>query len=95
MKRAFKTVLDALFPLNFTCDICGRETFGTNICNGCAKALKHNDKAVCPVCGRKTVREELCIDCKQKPPLFETAVSSFVYEGSAAHLIRIFKKGCG
>ena len=95
MKRLFKTVRDALFPLNFTCDICGRETFGTNICNYCAKTLVYNDKAVCPVCGRRTVKSELCIECKQKPPLFTMAVSSFIYEGSAAYLIKKFKNGEG
>ena len=88
-------MLDALFPLDFTCDICGRETFGTNICKNCAKTLIYNDKAVCPVCGRKTVINELCIECKQKPPLFKMAVSSFVYEGGAVRLIKKFKNGTG
>ena len=95
MKKFWGTVLDALFPSDFTCDVCGRETFGTNICNGCAKTLVYNDKAVCPVCGRRTVRCELCIECKQKPPLFKMAVSSFVYEGAAAYLIKKFKNGAG
>ena len=95
MKKFLERVRAALFPLDFTCDICGRETFGTNICNNCAKTLVYNDKAVCPVCGRKTVRCELCLECKEKPPLFETAVSSFVYEGAAAYLIKKFKNGAG
>ena len=86
---------DALFPLGFTCDICGRETFGTNICNACSKTLVYNDKAVCPVCGRRTVRYELCVECKEKPPLFKRAVSFFVYEGGGAYLIKKFKNGEG
>lgn len=86
---------DALFPFDFTCDVCGRETFGTNICNACSKTLVYNDKAVCPVCGRKTVRSELCVECKEKPPLFKMAVSAFVYEGSGAYLIKKFKSGEG
>ena len=81
-----------LFPADLTCDICGRETFGTNICEDCAKTLVFNDKQICPVCGRKTVRFELCIECKEKPPLYAMAVSAFVYEGGAAYLIKKFKQ---
>lgn len=95
MKGLLKAVKDLFFPADFTCDICGRETFGTNICEDCAKNLEFNDKEVCPVCGRKTLRPERCIECKNKPPLFETAVSSFVYEGGAAELIKRFKSGAG
>ena len=84
-----------MFPADFVCDICGRETFGTNICDVCAKSLTYNDKEVCPVCGRKTVRSEFCIECKDKPPLYEMAASAFVYEGSAAYLIKKFKNGGG
>ena len=84
-----------MFPADFTCDICGRETFGTNICDGCAKTLIYNDKEMCPVCGRKTVRSEFCIECKDKPPVYEMAASAFVYEGGAAYLIKKFKGGAG
>ncbi len=93
MNVFLKEVLDALFPKDFTCDICGRETFGTNICDDCAKTLIFNDKDKCPVCGRKTVRSEFCIECKAKPPTYKMAASAFVYEGSAAYLIKKFKNG--
>lgn len=91
MNRLFRTVRDMLFPADLTCDICGRETFGANICEDCAKTLVFNDKKVCPVCGRKTARPELCLECKEKPPLFERAVSAFTYEGGAAYLVKKFK----
>lgn len=86
---------EVLFPADLTCDICGRETFGTNICVDCSKTLVYNDKETCPVCGRRTVRSGLCIECKEKPPLFEMAASAFVYEGGAAYLIKKFKEGAG
>lgn len=95
MKRFIKSVWDLLFPTDLTCDICGRETFGANICAECSQTLIYNDKEVCPVCGRRTVRSEFCIECKDKPPLFAMAVSPFVYEGGAAFLIKKFKGGSG
>lgn len=95
MKRLLKAVKEAVHPADFTCDICGRETFGTNICEDCAKALEFNDKEVCPVCGRKTLRPERCAECKNKPPLFKRAVSYFIYEGGVVELIKRFKSGAG
>lgn len=95
MKKFLNTVRDLLFPANFTCDICGRETFGTNICEECAKTLTFNDKEVCPVCGRRTVRPEICAECKAQPPEFDGAVSPFIYGGGAALLIKKFKGGDG
>lgn len=99
MKHSFKkflnSVKDALFPAGFTCDICGTETFGTNICGDCVGTLNFNDKACCPVCGRKTVRPEICAECKSVPPVFAKAVSAFVYEGGAQTLILKFKQGAG
>lgn len=95
MNKFLKAVKDFLFPTDFTCDICGRETFGTNICDECAKTLTYNDKQVCPVCGRRTVRPEICVECKEQPPEFDGALSTFVYEGGAAVLIKKFKLGKG
>lgn len=84
-----------LFPTDFTCDICGRETFGANICERCVKTIMFNDREVCPVCGRKTERAEVCIECKERPPLYKKAVSAFVYEGGAVILVKKFKTGAG
>ena len=84
-----------MFPTDFTCDICGRETFGTNICDSCAKTLIFNNKEMCPLCGRKTARSEFCMECKAKPPVYAIAASPFVYEGGAALLIKKFKGGAG
>ncbi len=90
-----EAVRDVLFPSDLTCDICGRETFGTNLCEDCLKTLVLNDKASCPVCGRKTVQPEICMECKVRPPRFKRAVSAFSYEGGAVVLIDKFKNGAG
>lgn len=88
-----KFIKENLFPPAFTCDACGIETFGTNLCPDCLKNTTFNDKRTCPICGRKTVRPEICIECKAKPPLFESAVSPLIYEGTAVKLIHKFKNG--
>ena len=88
-----KFLKENLFPPSFTCDGCGIETFGGNLCPECLKNTTFNDKFTCPICGRKVARNEICIECKAKPPLFEYAVSSLIYEGTAVNLIHKFKNG--
>lgn len=84
-----------LFPKDFTCDICGVETFGSNLCDDCKKSVVFNDDDVCPVCGRKMPYTALCPECKDKPPAYTKAVSAFVYKDGAQILIWKFKNGSG
>lgn len=93
MNKILKGVLDALFPKSFTCDICGIETFGTNLCPDCQKSVTFNDKTCCPVCGRRYLIDEICLECKDKPPIYKKAVSPLVYEKGAIKLINKFKEG--
>lgn len=88
-----KFIKESLFPLSFTCDVCGIETFNGNLCPDCLKNTTFNDKFTCPICGRKVGKPEICIECKAKPPLFESAVSALIYEGTAIKLIHKFKNG--
>lgn len=89
----FGLIKETLFPSSFTCDACGIEIFDGNLCPECLKRTVFNNKFTCPICGRKVIRAEICIECKAKPPLFEQAVSAFVYEGTAVNLIYKFKHG--
>ncbi len=93
LKKIRNTLRDVLFPLNYTCDLCGREVFGTNLCADCAKTVTFNNKTTCPVCGRKTVRAEICLECKSSPPKYKRAVSAIVYEGGGIRLVADFKNG--
>lgn len=95
MKGLGKFLSETLFPVNFTCDICGIETFETNICDECLKTIEFNNKTTCPVCGRKTVRAEICYECKARAPLFKKGVSALIYRDGAAALIKKFKNGNG
>lgn len=91
----FKKLAEKLYPPDFTCDICGVETFGGNLCPDCLKTVTFNDGPVCPKCGRFTLRNEICLDCKARMPLYKRAVSPLVYEGGAVTLIYKFKSGDG
>lgn len=94
LKKILNTILDAFFPENFTCDICGIEIFnGDNLCEKCRDTLTVNNQLTCPVCGRKTAASGLCLECKAQPPLFDKAVSPLVYSGGAKALILKFKSG--
>ena len=93
MNKILKFISDALFPQSFTCDLCGIETFNTNLCPDCLKTVEFNDKEVCPVCGRKNSISDICFECKAKAPLFKKGVSPLVYQGGSAALIAKFKNG--
>lgn len=85
--------MDAVFPRDYTCDICGYESFGGNICQKCLSELPLNNGITCPVCGRRNNVRDICIECKAIPPIFKAAVSPLVYEGSVIKLIHKFKGG--
>lgn len=96
MKNKFIKILkEIVFPANYTCDICGAETFGSNICETCLKTVVFNNGTTCPVCGRKTVRPEICLECKAQPPRYKRAVSPLVYDGGVIELVAKFKNGDG
>ncbi len=93
LEKFTKALRDTFFPLNYTCDICGIETFGTNLCPDCQKTVPFNNLKTCPVCGRKTAAAEICLECKSRLPVFKKAVSPLVYEGGSIKLISKFKNG--
>lgn len=92
--KFFGALSQAVFPDNFTCDICGREIFdGGRLCEKCKKTVEFNDGAVCPHCGRRTSYDFLCLECKAEAPLFDKARSAIIYDGGGKLLVQRFKKG--
>lgn len=92
--KFFGALSQAVFPDNFTCDICGREIFdGGRLCDKCKKTVEFNEGAVCPLCGRRTSYDFLCLECKAEAPLFDKARSAIVYDGGGKVLVQRFKNG--
>lgn len=92
----FKGFLNILYPPNFTCDICGIEIFnGDNLCQKCRDTVTVNNRFTCPVCGRKNPSPRLCLECKAQPPLYDKAVSPYVYSDGTQALMLKFKNGEG
>ncbi len=85
---------DILFPLDLTCNVCGREIFtGKFFCSDCENDLPHlNEGFVCSHCGRKTPYEaERCDSCSGRNTYFDKAVSLFDYEAPINKLITDLK----
>lgn len=96
IKTVFNELSDALFPGNYTCELCGIEIFdGGNLCRKCAETVTLNDGATCPVCGRRTEVNQVCLECKSSSPSFRRAASALVYKDGAVRLILKFKNGNG
>lgn len=96
LKKVFDGLLDIMYPRNFTCDICGIDIFnGTNLCDKCRDTITVNNGLTCPVCGRKTPSSRLCLECKAQPPVYDRAVSPYVYSGGTEILMYKFKNGEG
>lgn len=84
-------VLDAIFPQDITCDICGEELVAQTryrICAQCMEGLTFIEGKRCAVCGVPMKDEaEYCLRCQHAPDSFLKNRSPLVYEGKAKQLI--------
>lgn len=93
-RRVFDKTLDFLFPLEITCNACGREIFsGTPFCEQCEKTLPRlSGGCVCAHCGRKIPYEATrCDSCSGRDTFFDVAVSVFDYAEPINKLITALK----
>lgn len=93
IKEKLNKFIKFLFPLNHTCNVCGREIFHSGyFCLECENEMVLNDKTICNHCGRRTFNnEEYCISCSGRETKFEKARSVYVYAGKLKPLIAKFK----
>ncbi len=87
---------DKWMKRGYTCDFCAKEAFRypfPRLCDDCDKAFLRNDKFSCAKCGRATVTEGVCLLCKTTFPLFDLALSPYVYHSEVAGAINLFKRG--
>lgn len=92
--KGVKRFSDCLFPLNLTCNLCGKEVFdGQSLCENCREKIVKNDGFICATCGRKVpLLMERCFSCKGNWSV-DLARSAFVYESEIQTLIKRYKYG--
>ena len=81
LSKKLNNIINFLFPLKHTCNVCGREIFsGEYFCDDCIKDLPVNDKVICSHCGRRVFNnEEYCNSCNGRETYFDRARSAYVY----------------
>lgn len=81
-----------LFPVDITCNVCGREIFEGYFCSECEEKLPFNDGFICNHCGRRVFgAEEFCSSCNGRETYFDRARSVFVYSEPIKKLIASLK----
>lgn len=94
IKEAFNKLLEEVFPDNLTCACCNEElTNDQPLCQNCLKELPFI-KSKCKKCGQPINDfSSFCKDCKGVERNFTMAVSPFIYDGTAKHLVYKLKYG--
>lgn len=89
VKGLIKKAIEKAFPLNYTCNNCGREIFtGEYFCEKCESEIPYNNGITCNHCGRRTFNsEEYCYSCSGRETYFLKARSAFIYAPPITNLI--------
>ena len=95
IKDKVQKFTEFLFPINHTCNNCGREIFsGKDFCEDCESQIVYNDKIICNHCGRRTFNaEEYCFSCSGRETHFDKARSVYLYLPPISDLIAKLKYG--
>ena len=96
----WRCALDLIFPRS--CHSCKRSLSGERnpcFCDSCWEKVARLDGPCCPSCGKPFKSTAAlshspthrCGDCREKPPRFDRAVSTGIYDGVLAEAIQLFK----
>jgi len=77
-----------LFPP--ACLLCGQTAEEEALCLACAQSVTGIGFA-CPLCAIPNDDASVCQGCSQHPPIWQSAQSAFVYQGSIRHLMQQWK----
>lgn len=88
-----KIIEETFFPINYTCNACGKEIFdGEYFCCDCNKNLPYIKENRCNHCGRLTTYAvTYCDSCAEHNISFDVARSVFDYVKPISALIKGFK----
>ncbi|MBO4572844.1 MAG: ComF family protein [Clostridia bacterium] len=91
LSKTFKKVVDKVFDVHLTCNMCREEVFnGEVFCPECKKRLHPITADRCATCGRQNLKPvEACASCKNWE--VDKARSSFDYHDGASRLIKALK----
>lgn len=92
LAKIAKGLKTALFPLDYTCSVCGAEVFDSRpFCQACFEKTELISGYKCDKCGRATLSPKgECDSCRGKHEV-DKSRSVFVYGGSIASAIRKLK----
>ncbi len=97
LKNKFNALLNTIFPLDVTCDFCGRELVSNTrhrMCAHCAETLPFVKGHRCLACGAPLKDEsDYCNRCKIDRGVFTRNRSPFVYDGEIKNIIYKLKFG--
>jgi ComF family protein len=100
MPDIIDSVLRWIYPVN--CIACGGPADDrrlSSICRPCWDSIRPIEEPVCPRCGRPFDSRlalthspgHVCGACRERPPVFDQALSPYRYEGALEQAIRLFK----
>ena len=93
--KVCKSLINSLYPMDFTCNNCGRElpvATRSGLCKECDSKLEYNNGQICVTCGVKTNSEtNYCLSCQNNKRYFQFARSPLIYTGTTRKLIKNFK----
>ena len=94
------TILHWVYPVD--CVACGKPAIDRRLpsfCRPCWESIRPIEAPVCPRCGRPFASRlaltlspgHLCGPCRERPPVFDQALSPYRYEGVLEQAIRLYK----
>jgi len=73
-----------------SCQLCGANAENEELCNACAETAQAIELA-CPLCALPNEDASVCAYCSQHPPLWQSAHSALIYQGSVQTLMQSWK----
>jgi ComF family protein len=73
-----------------SCQLCGAAAENEELCSVCAQTAQAIDFA-CPLCALPNEDGSVCVPCTQQPPLWQSAHSALIYDGSVQTLMQSWK----
>lgn len=100
MPDLINSILHWIYPVD--CTVCGgpaEDRRLPSICRPCWNSIGPIEGPVCPRCGRPFNSplalmhspSHVCGSCRERPPIFDQALSPYRYEGALEQAIRLFK----